>query len=51
MQPPLGYYVPNGMVCWLCHLLYGLKQALQVWLERFCFNVIADPKAYGVYTI
>jgi hypothetical protein len=27
MQPPPGYSVPAGMVCWLCRSLYGLKQA------------------------
>ena len=28
MQPPPGYYAPDGMVCRLRHSLYGLKQSL-----------------------
>jgi hypothetical protein len=27
MHPPPGYSVPEGMVCQLCHSLYGIKQA------------------------
>ena len=28
MQPPPGYSVPEGMVCHLCHSLYGLRKLL-----------------------
>ena len=35
MQPPLGYSIPDGMVCHLRRSLYGLKQAPRAWFERF----------------
>ena len=40
MQPPLGYSVPDGMVCRLCRSLYGLKQAPRAWFECFASMVI-----------
>jgi hypothetical protein len=40
MQPPLGYSVPDGMVCWLRRSLYGLKQASRAWFECFSSVVI-----------
>jgi hypothetical protein len=40
MHPPLGYSVPEGHVCRLCHSLYGLKQAPHAWFERFTSIVI-----------
>ena len=41
MQPPLGYSVPDGMVCRLGRSLDGLKQALHVWFECFASVVTA----------
>ncbi|KAK1628939.1 hypothetical protein QYE76_003254 [Lolium multiflorum] len=41
MQPPPGYYVPDGMVCRLRRSLYGLKQAPRAWFERFASVVTA----------
>ncbi|WVZ52525.1 hypothetical protein U9M48_003573, partial [Paspalum notatum var. saurae] len=41
MQPPPGYSVPEGMVCRLRRSLYGLKQALRAWFQRFVSMVIA----------
>ena len=41
MQPPPGYFVPNGMVCRLHRSLYGLKQAPQDWFEHFS-SVVTD---------
>jgi hypothetical protein len=38
MQPPLGYSVPDGMVCRLRCSLYGLKQAPRAWFE--CFSSV-----------
>ena len=35
MQPPQGYYAPDGMVCRLRRSLYGLKQAPRAWFECF----------------
>ena len=43
MQPPPGYSVPAGMVCWLCRSLYGLKQARRAWFEHFS-SVITDAR-------
>jgi hypothetical protein len=40
MQPPLGYSVPDGLVCRLCGSLYGLKQAPRAWFECFSSVVI-----------
>jgi hypothetical protein len=41
MQPPLGYFVLDVMVCQLCHSLYGLKQAPRAWFEHF-FSIVID---------
>jgi hypothetical protein len=41
MQPPLGYSIPDGMVCRLRRSLYSLKQAPRVWFERFS-SVLID---------
>ena len=41
MQPPPGYYAPDGMVCQLRRSLYGLKQAPRAWFERFASVVTA----------
>src|SRR3954471_7555900 len=41
MQPPQGYYAPDGMVCRLRRSLYGLKQAPRAWFERFTSVVTA----------
>src|SRR3954462_7476636 len=41
MQPPPGYFVPDGMVCRLRRSLYGLKQAPGAWFERFASVVTA----------
>ena len=41
MQPPPGYYVPDGMVCRLRRSLYGLKQAPRALFERFASVVTA----------
>ena len=41
MQPPPGYYAPDGMVCRLRRSLYGLKQAPRAWFERFASVVTA----------
>ena len=35
MQPPPGYFAPDGTVCRLRRSLYGLKQAPRAWFERF----------------
>jgi len=35
MQPPSGFTTPPGYVCHLHRAIYGLKQALQAWYERF----------------
>jgi hypothetical protein len=35
MCPPLGYYVPEGMICYLHRSLYGLKQA-----HRLGFSIL-----------
>ena len=40
MQPPSGYSVPDGMICWLRRSLYGLKQAPRAWFEHFSSVVI-----------
>ena len=40
MQPPLGYSVPDGLVCRLHRSLYGLKQAPRAWFEHFSSIVI-----------
>jgi hypothetical protein len=40
MQPPPGYFVPDGLVCRLRCSLYGLKQAPRTWFERFSYVVI-----------
>ena len=36
MQPPPGYYAPDGMVCRLRRSLYGLKQAPSRLVLAFC---------------
>jgi hypothetical protein len=41
MRPPPGYSVPEGMVCHLRRSLYGLKQALRAWFQRFASVVTA----------
>jgi hypothetical protein len=41
MHPPLGYSVPEGMVCHLRRSLYGLKQAPRAWFQRFASVVTA----------
>ena len=41
MQPPPGYYAPDGIVCRLRRSLYGLKQAPRAWFERFASVVTA----------
>ena len=41
MQPPPGYYAPDGTVCRLRRSLYGLKQAPHAWFERFASVVTA----------
>ena len=41
MQPPLGYSVPDGMVCRLRRSLYSLKQAPRAWFERFS-SIVTD---------
>ena len=41
MQPPPGYFVPDGMVCRLQRSLYGLIQAPRAWFERFASVVTA----------
>jgi len=41
MQPPLGYSVPEGMVCRLRRSLYGLKQAPRAWFQHFASVVTA----------
>ena len=41
MQPPQGYYAPDGMVCRLRRSLYSLKQAPRAWFERFASVVTA----------
>jgi len=35
MHPPPGVDVPSGQVCRLRRALYGLKQTLRAWYERF----------------
>ncbi|WVZ89477.1 hypothetical protein U9M48_035880 [Paspalum notatum var. saurae] len=57
MQPPLGYSVPEGMVCRLRRSLYGLKQAPRAWFQRFAsvvtaagFSASADDPALFVHT-
>ena len=40
MQPPPGYFVPDGMVCRLRRSLYDLKQAPRAWFECFSSVVI-----------
>jgi hypothetical protein len=49
MQPPPGYFVPDGIVCHLRCSLYGLKQAPRTWFERFAYVVTAagfSPSAH-----
>jgi hypothetical protein len=41
MHPPPGYYVPEGMVCYLRRSLYGLKHAPRAWFQRFTSVVTA----------
>jgi hypothetical protein len=41
MRPPLGYSVPEGMVCHLRCSRYGLKQAPRAWFQHFPSVVIA----------
>uniref|UniRef100_A0A0A9CUY6 Reverse transcriptase Ty1/copia-type domain-containing protein n=1 Tax=Arundo donax TaxID=35708 RepID=A0A0A9CUY6_ARUDO len=41
MQPPLRYFIPEGMVCRLHRFLYGLKQAPRAWFQRFASVVSA----------
>jgi hypothetical protein len=35
MRPPPGCSILDGMVCYLRHSIYGLKQASQAWFQRF----------------
>jgi hypothetical protein len=41
MCPPPGYSVSEGVVCHLRRSLYGLKQALRAWFQRFASVVTA----------
>jgi hypothetical protein len=41
MRPPLGYSVPEGMICHLRRSLYGLKQAPRAWFQCFASVVTA----------
>jgi hypothetical protein len=41
MCPPPGYFVPESMVFHLRRSLYGLKQALRAWFQRFTSVVTA----------
>jgi hypothetical protein len=56
MQPPLGYSVPDGMVCHLRCSLCGLKEAPRTWFEHFasvvttaCFSPSAHDHALFVH--
>jgi hypothetical protein len=40
MCPPLGYSVPEDIICHLRRSLYGLKQAPRAWFQRFASVVI-----------
>ena len=41
MKQPPGFvaYEGSGLVCKLCHSLYGLKQSPQAWFIRFSLMV------------
>jgi hypothetical protein len=41
MQPLPGYSVLEGMVCRLCHSLYGPKYPRRAWFQHFASMVIA----------
>jgi hypothetical protein len=41
MRPPLGYSIPEGMVCHLRHSLFGLKQAPRAWFKHFAYMITA----------
>jgi hypothetical protein len=41
MCPPLGYSVPEGMVCHIRRPLYGLQQAPHTWFHHFASVVTA----------
>ena len=39
MKPPLGYSHPLNKAYKLHHALYGFKQALRTWFEKFSTTV------------
>jgi hypothetical protein len=41
MHSPSGYFVPEGMFCYLRRSLYGLKQPPRAWFKRFASVVTA----------
>jgi hypothetical protein len=41
MRSPLGYSVSEGMTCHLHRSLYGLKQTLRTWFQRFASMITA----------
>jgi hypothetical protein len=49
MRPPPGYSVPEGMVCHLCHSLYGIKQTPQAWFQRFASVVTAGGFSTSIH--
>jgi hypothetical protein len=51
MSPPLGYSVPEGMVCHICLSLYALKQAHRAWFQRFTSMVIAAGFSYSAHDL
>jgi len=51
MQPPPGYFVPEGMVCCLRRSLYGLKQAPHAWFQRFASVVTAAGFSASTFTL
>jgi hypothetical protein len=41
MRPPLGYYIPKGVIWHLHRFHYGLKQAPRAWFQHFASVVTA----------